>query len=167
MNQLRILVSFILWLDWLFMAFLGLFLCPVGIAWCLYVSKTSHFPFLLWPWDNYNDGIFGTAGQPYPGWKAYIWTALRNPCSTWGKLALGRSIPKNVTTVGDTSILQSVKAGSYWAYGDNTWEYRLTYPYTFFGPRCFNIRIGWKLMGNAAPTASFVFRISPFNVRRN
>ncbi|MCX6010327.1 MAG: hypothetical protein NTW48_09945, partial [Chloroflexi bacterium] len=150
---------------WLTVAFTGLFLVPFGLMWATYVRHDNHFPIFMHPWDNWTDGVFGCPGQEYPGWKGYIWTALRNPCSNFGKLYLGITAPTERTLDGNPYIGPTV-GGYYWCYGENgLWEYRLTRPYTMFGiARCFNIRIGWKLRGDGHPKAPFVFRISPFNV---
>ena len=160
MNQIRILVSFCLWLAWLCFAISGLILVPIALLF----AKDNHFPLIFWAWDN-PDGVFGTTSQPYPGWKGYIWSALRNPCSNIGKFVLGLPKPLTTYSVGNVNIGPTV-GGYYWCYGDNgLWEYRLTHPYTLLGiARCFNIRIGWKLRGDGHPKAPFVFRISPFNV---
>lgn len=162
---IKLILSFFIWAFlWLPVAVLGLAVVPIAL---MIGTNDSHFYKLFWFWDNYNDGVFGGATPGFIGfWGGFIWAALRNPCSNWGKLVLGAPQPVTLNIEGNTLIGDGVggMSGKYWITGGNFWEYYLIKPYTLFGVRkCIRLRIGWKLLRNLRPKAPFVFSFNPFH----
>jgi len=159
---IRFIASFLIWLFlWLPMALLGLVIVPIAL---ILGTSDGHFYKIFWIWDNYNDGVFGGATAGFTGFLGgFKWAALRNPCSNWGKLALGYPQPLNLNINGNQNIGDSSESGSYWITGGG-WEYYLIKPYVLFGMnKCIRVRIGWKLLRNVRPKAPFVFSINPFH----
>jgi hypothetical protein len=83
---MRFFASFLLWLVWLVVAAIGLFLTPI---------------MLLCGWQGYStwwgNRLYGKAGNSHIGNKWYsswVFLAIRNPVSNFGKYVLGVS-PNN------------------------------------------------------------------------
>lgn len=152
----RIAISFLIWLVlWLPMAVIGV---PAVLLGMRYAIDKPHMPAIFWPWDNFNDGVHGMGYAGY--WGGVWWSAFRNPCSNWGKLALGIKPPGSLIVDGNQSIRDNPKPGHYIARAGWAWEYYYVIPWG--ASHYIRVRIGWKLAGATIDKASFVFSISPF-----
>lgn len=157
---IRILATFLIWLFTYVIGILaGSVVVPIALkrGWD---GKTSWF-------GNRQYGRGGNKGFQTNGalWREVVFLNWINPISNFGKEVLAIKRVGAVKVRGKTSITDGRGKIPGWYYVRlvgtwRGWEIRCVYP-TFPG-KCFEARIGWKLLGNSGDSATFVFRANPF-----
>lgn len=113
-------------------------------------------------WGNWKYGRHGNKEFQTNGifWREWLFLAVRNPISNFGKQVLSARPTEPLKIKGDVSITDGWPGipGYYYIRSGKLWEIRFVYP--TFPYRCFEARFGWKLLGGG--DATFVFRFNPF-----
>lgn len=154
---MKILATFLLWLlTYVPLILVSAFAVPV---------------MLLSGWEGYTTifgnrkyGRYGNVAYPTRNkFQEFIFLAIRNPISNFGKEVMALTVSKPVSVVGNQKITDNAPGitGWYCARHDWAWEVRMVYK-TFPG-KCFEGRWGWKLL-NSKPgdKCTFVCRANPF-----
>lgn len=154
---IRIISTYLIWL---------LVYLPLIAVSLIAVPVMLHFG-----WDGYSTwfgnrkyGRYGNAEYPtHSRLQEWLFLAVRNPISNFGKEVLAVSVRGPVTLSGNPSVTDGKPGitGRYIATAGWAWEVRMVYR-TFPG-RCFEGRWGWKLAGkNPGDRCTFVCRANPF-----